>query len=150
LTEHFTHLSRISVEDLVEGFVKDGFLPIFDGSATIEEIHYFLFNSDFGCVLQGLRQEFKEFPERLRNECLMKYKEEVEKGKVENLTPVEDLLKERLKAHLDSILENDFIMNFKRIFEFLLEKLGNRDDLTPEIREILHFLKQLVEFLNPV
>ena len=150
LTEHFTHLSRISVEDLVEGFVKDGFLPIFDGSATIEEIHYFLFNSDFGCVLQGLRQEFKEFPERLRNECLMKYKEEVEKGKVENLTPVEDLLKERLKAHLDSILENDFIMNFKRIFEFLLEKLGNRDDLTPEIQEILHFLEQLVKFLNPV
>lgn len=146
LTEHFTHLSRISVKDLVEGFVKDGFLPIFDGSATIEEIHYFLFNTDFGCVLQGLRHEIEGFPERLRNECLMKYKEEVEKGKVEKPTPVEELF----KAHLDSILENDFIMNFKRIFEFLLEKLGNRDDLTPEIQEILHFLEQLVKFLNPV
>ena len=76
----------------------------------------------------------------------MKYKEEVEKGKVEKPTPVEELF----KAHLDSILENDFIMNFKRIFEFLLEKLGNRDDLTPEIQEILHFLEQLVKFLNPV
>ena len=146
LTEHFTHLSCISVKDLVEGFVKDGFLPFFNGSATIEEIHDFLFNSDFGCVLQGLRHEIEGFPERLRNECLMKYKEEVGKGKVEKPTPVEELF----KAHLDSILENDFIMNFKRIFEFLLEKLGNRDDLTPEIREILHFLKQLVEFLNPV
>jgi hypothetical protein len=146
LTEHFTHLSCISVEDLVEGFVKDRFLPIFDGTATIEQICAVLYKSDFDCVLQGLCQEFEEFPEQLRKECLMKYKEEVEKGKVENPTPVEDLF----KAHLDSIRKNDFIGDFKRIFEFLLEKLGNRDDLTPEIREILHFLGQLVEFLNPV
>ena len=146
LTEHFTHLSCISVKDLVEGFVKDGFLPFFDGTATIEQICAVLYKSDFGCVLQGLCQEFKEFPERLHKYYLMKYNEEVRKQKIENPTPVEDLL----KAHLDSIRENDFIMDFKRIFEFLLEKLGNRDDLTPEIQEILHFLEQLVEFLNPV
>ena len=146
LTEHFTHLSRISVEDLVEGFVKDGFLPIFDGSATIKQIRAFLFNSDFGCVLQGLRHEIEGFPEQLRKKCLMKYENEVRKQEIENPTPVEDLI----EAHLNSIRENDFIMDFKRIFEFLLEQLKKIRDLTPEIREILHFLGQLVDFLKPV
>ena len=146
LTEHFTHLSRISVEDLIEGFVKDGFLPIFDGSATIKQIRAFLFNSDFGCVLQGLRHEIEGFPEQLRKKCLMKYENEVRKQEIENPTPVEDLI----EAHLNSIRENDFIMDFKRIFEFLLEQLKKIRDLTPEIREILHFLGQLVDFLKPV
>lgn len=146
LTNHLTSFPCISINNIVKGLLDDGFLQIFDGTPTIEQISDFLFKSDFGCVLQRLRHEIEGFPERLRKECLMKYKEEVEKGKVENPMPVEDLF----KSHLDSIRENDFIGDFKRIFEFLLEKLGNRDDLTPEIREILHFLGQLVEFLNPV
>lgn len=146
LTNHFTHRFCITVENLVKGLLEDGFLPIFDKTATTEQIIDFLFKSDFGCVLQGLRHEIEGFLERLHKQCLIKYDKEVKKGEVENPTPVEDLL----EAHLNSIRENDFIMDFKRIFEFLLEKLGNRDDLTPEIREILHFLGQLVEFLNSV
>jgi len=144
LTKYFA--SRISVEDLIEGLIHCGFNLIFDGSATIEQICAFLLESDFGCVLQGLRHEIEGFPERLRAKCLLQCQEEVRKQEIENSTPVEDLI----EAHLNSIRENDFIMDFKRIFEYLLEKLGNRDDLTSEIREILHFLEQLVEFLNPV
>ena len=48
----------------------------------------------------------------------------------------------------DSIRENRFIMDFNVIFRFLLENMRNRDDLTDEIQEILHFLGQLVEFLT--
>jgi hypothetical protein len=144
LTKYFA--SRISVEDLVEGLIHCGFNLIFDESATIEEIHYFLFNSDFGCVLQGLRHEIEGFPERLSAECLLQYQEEVKKQEVETPTPVEDLV----HAYLDSIRENDVIMDFNKIIVFLLEILGNRDDLTPEIQEILRFLEQLVEFLKPV
>jgi hypothetical protein len=143
---HLTYFSYILIKDLVKGLLECGFLPIFDGTATTEQIRVFLIKSDFGCVLQGLRHEIEGFSERLHKQCLIKYNEEVKKGEVENPTPVKVLL----EAHLDSIRENDFIRDFKRIFEFLLEKLGNRDDLTPEIQEILHFLGQLVEFLNPV
>lgn len=146
LKNHLTHFSYISVKDLVKGLIECGFLPIFDGTATIEQIRAFLFNSDFGCVLQGLRHEIEGFPEQLRKKCLMKYENEVRKQEIENSTPVEDLI----EAHLNSIRENDFIMDFKRIFEFLLEQLKEIRDLTPEIREILHFLGQLVDFLKPV
>jgi len=112
LTEHFTHFPFIPTIDLIEGLRRCGFQPIFYGTATIEQIRVFLLDSDFGQVLQELRQEFA-FPRRL-----------------------------------DSIRENRFIMDFNVIFRFLLEKMRNRYDLTPEIIEILRFLELMVEFLT--
>jgi hypothetical protein len=146
LTKYFSHSYVRTPEDFVKELVKCGFFPIFDGTPTREQFSDFLFKSDFGCVLQKLRCEINGFLERLREECILKYQKEVEKQEVENPTSAEDLF----KAHLDSIQENDFIMNFNKIFVFLLEKLRNRDDLTPEIQEIVLFLEQLVEFLTPV
>lgn len=144
LTKYFA--SRISVEDLVEELIHCGFKQIFDGSATIQQICDFLLKSNFGYVLQKLSCEFKGFPERLREHVLLQYQEEVKKQEVETPTPVEDFF----KAHIDSICEKYIIVDFNKIFKFLLEILENRDDLTPEIQEIVLFLKQLVEFLKPV
>jgi hypothetical protein len=50
---------------------------------------------------------------------------------------------------LDSIRDSRFISDFNGIFKFILQQLGKRPDLTPEIVEILDFLNQMVEFLNP-
>jgi hypothetical protein len=144
LTKYFSHSYVRTLEDLVEGLVKCGFFPIFDGTVMREQFSYFLFESDFGCVLQRLRCEIDGFPKRLEDQCLLQYLEEVRKQEVENPTPVGDLF----EARLHSIRENDFIVDFNKIFVFLLEKLGNRDDLTPEIQEIVLFLEQLVKFLN--
>ena len=123
LNNLFTNFSFVSVHHLIEGLLKCGFQSIIDGTATSEQIRTFLFESDFGCVLQVLRQEFEGFQERLR--FSMKNVEQ-----------------------LKSIRENRFIMDFKRIFEFILEQLRERHDLEPEIVEILHFLGQLVKFLT--
>ncbi len=142
LTNYFA--SRISVEDLVEGLVKCGFKLIFDGTATREQFSHFLFKSDFGCVLQKLRCEIDGFPKRLIEQYLLQYQEELRKKEIETPTPVKDLF----EARLHSIRKNDFIVDFNKIFVFLLEKLGNRDDLSPEIRNIVLFLEQLVKFLN--
>ena len=111
-TEYFLHSYVRTPTDFVEELVKCEFFPIFNGTATREQIRAFLFESDFGQVLQQLRQEFA-FPRRL-----------------------------------DSIRENRFIMDFNVIFRFLLENMRNRDDLTPEIIEILRFLELMVEFLT--
>ena len=145
LTKYFTHFSFRTVKDFINEMVKIGFFPIFNGTATIEEISNFLILSNLGYVLQKLRCEIDGFPKRLGEQCLLQYQEEVRKREVETPTPVKDLF----EARLHSIRKNRFIVDFKRIFVFLLEKLENRDDLTPEIQEILCFLEQLVEFLKP-
>jgi hypothetical protein len=113
-----THFSCISVGDLVKGLVKCGLGPIFNQTATIEQILAFLFESDFGCVLQELCKQYSDG---------IYY-----------------------KKHLRSIQENCLIMEFNKIFKFLIDNLKERKDLTPEINEILHFLKKLVKFCNPV
>jgi hypothetical protein len=146
LTKYFMHSSFRPVKDFINEMVKIGFFSIFDGTATIEEISNFLILSNLGYVLQKLRCEIDGFPKRLIEQCFLQYQEEVRKREVETPTPVKDLF----EARLHSIRKNRFIVDFKRIFVFLLEKLKNRDDLTPEIQEILCFLEQLVEFLKPV
>jgi len=115
LTEHFTHFPFIPTIDLIEGLRRCGFQPIFDGTATVEQIKDFLVSSDFGCVIEMLRKEFTPCAERR-----------------------------------DSILESRFISDFNVIFKSILERLKERPDLTAEIVEILDFLNQMVEFLNPV
>lgn len=113
LTEHFTHFPFVPTINLINGLLQCGFQPIFDGTATVEQINDFLVDSDFGCVLKMLCEEFTT-----HNECL------------------------------DSIRDSRFISDFNGIFKFILQQLGKRPDLTPEIVEILHFLNQMVEFLN--
>ena len=113
LIEHFTHFPFIPTINLIDGLLQCGFQPIFDGTATVEQINAFLVDSDFGCVLKMLCEEFTT-----HNECL------------------------------DSIRESRFISDFNGIFKFILQQLGKRPDLTPEIIEILRFLGQMVEFLN--
>ena len=125
VSNQYSDFPYVSCQNLVEGLLECGFQPIFDGTATREQIRAFLFESDFGCVLQLLRQEFEGFPERLRINCSVE---------------------SQYKSHLDSILENRFIRDFKRVFEFILERLRERPDL-PEIKDIHDFLGQLVEFL---
>lgn len=125
VSNQYSDFPYVSCQNLIEGLLECGFQPIFDGTATREQICAFLFESDFGCVLQVLCQEFQSFRERLRINC-----------------PDES----QYKSHLDSIRENRFIRDFKSVFEFILERLGERPDFG-EIEEILHFLGQLVEFL---
>lgn len=115
LTEHFTHFPFVPTINLIYGLLQCGFQPIFDGTATVKQINAFLVDSDFGCVLEGLRKQFT-----IHNKCL------------------------------DSIRESRFISDFKGIFEFILQQLRGRPDLTPEIVEILDFLNQMVEFLDSI
>ena len=122
LNNLFTNFSFVSVHHFIEGLLKCGFQSIIDGTATNEEIRAFLLDSDLGQVLQELRKEFGGFQEP---DCPMKNVEQ-----------------------LKSIRENRFIMDFNRIFEFILEQLRERHDLEPEIVEILCFLDQLVQFLT--
>jgi hypothetical protein len=126
VSNQYSDFPYVSCQNLVEGLLECSFQPIFDGTATIEQIHAFLFESDFGCVLQVLYQEFQGFRERLRLNC-----------------PDES----QYNSHLDSIRENRFIRDFKSVFEFILEQLQERPDFE-EIKEILRFLGQLVEFLT--
>jgi hypothetical protein len=117
LTLTFTHFSWLSTKDLIEGLLKCGFQPIFDGNATSEQIRTFLSDSDFGYVLQELCVQYS--------------------------------VGANYEAHLDSIKENCFIKDFKRIFEFILEQqLQEIHDLGPEIVKIRDFLIQLVKFLT--
>jgi hypothetical protein len=122
LKKLFTDFYFVYVHHFIEGLLKCGFQSIIDGTATNEEIRAFLLDSDLGQVLQELRKEFGCFQEP---DCSMKNVDQ-----------------------LKSIRENRFIMEFKRIFEFILEQLRERHDLEPEIVEILHFLDQLVKFLT--
>ena len=70
LKNQFTNVSSIGPHVLVEALVCDcGFESIFDGSATTEQIREFLFESDFGVVLQLLIRDFDSFQERLLENC---------------------------------------------------------------------------------
>jgi len=126
VSNQYSDFPYVSCHNLIEGLLECGFQSIFDGTATREQIRAFLFESDFGCVLQLLRQEFEGFQERLRINC-----------------PDES----QYNSHLDSIRENRFIRDFKSVFEFILEQLRERPDLH-ETEEIYDFLGQMVEFLT--
>ena len=116
---------------LVEALVRDcGFEPIFDGSATTEQISKFLFESDFGVVLQQIILDFEGFPERLFEYCSS-----------------ED---DKYHSHIESLRKNQYVSHLKCVFEFILGQIGKRKDLGQEIVQILSSLDQLVKFLTPV
>lgn len=144
--------------DLVEVLVQNcGFQQIFDRSSTPEQISKFLFESDFGVILGQLRREFREFPERLFEHYLETDLEENgcvgepssfdgrEEGDLQG-----ERIQEKCNSHIESLRENqyEYLYHLKRIFEFILERLQKREDLGPEIRDILGFLEQLVKFLS--
>jgi hypothetical protein len=159
VSNQYSDFPYVSCQNLVEGLLECGFQPIFDGTATIEQIRAFLFEFDFGCVLQVLHQEFEGFPERLHQHCLMKYEEQrknhigllssslFEQQEIEQREK-QKYAKTHHRSHIDSIRENRFIKDFKRIFEFIFSKILERQDLSPEIGEIHDFLGQLVKFLT--
>lgn len=142
--------------DLVEVLVQNcGFQPIFDRSSTPEQISKFLFESDFGVILGQLRREFREFSKRLFKHYLEADFEE--NGDVEEPSSFDgreegDLqgnrIQEKCSLHIESLRENQYLYHLKLIFEFILERLREREDLGPEIREMLGFLEQLVKFLS--
>jgi len=142
--------------DLVEVLVRNcGFQSIFDGRATTEQISKFLFESDFGVILGQLRREFPEFSERLFKHYLeadLKENEDVEEPSSFDGREEVDLqgnrIREKCSLHIEFLCENQYLYHLKLIFEFILERLREREDLGPEIREMLGFLDRLVKFLS--
>lgn len=147
LSNHLQLFSCVSTKDLVKGLLECGFLPIFEGNAKSDEIRQFLSDSDFGCILKWIREEFEGFPERLRKHCSIKCEEEPE-SHCELLSSPLATIEDHYQAFIQSIQEISFIRDFVKIFELLVEKLGERQDLDTELKEILCFLKRLFEFLT--
>jgi hypothetical protein len=143
LTMNFTYLRYIGSSHLTKGLEQCGVLPILRGTATLEEIYHFFYVSDFGVVLKVLRQKLPEFQERLYEHYSMKYQEET------NSEQKQGLIQYRCNSIISSIKSNRFIKEFMSFLTPVLEQLQERRDLTPEIIEILQFLKELFAFFTP-
>ena len=129
LTNHFQYFFSIEREELVEALVRDcGFESIINGSATTEQLYKFIFDSDFGVLLQHIIHDFGGFLERLRECCS----------------------EEDGSRRIKFLQKNQYVFHLRRIFETILEKLQERADLSQEIRQILSSLDQIVKFLKPV
>ena len=137
LINQLTNFSVINPYNLIEALVLDcGFEQIFDRSATIEQIIYFLVRSNFGVILQRLMCDFESFPERLREHLSR------EDGG-------EDIEKKYM-LRINFLKENEYVSHLRRIFEDILEKMQERKDLGQEIKKILEFLDEFVKFLMPL
>ena len=64
-TIQFTHFPYIGSSNLREGLEQCGVCEILEGTASVEEIYHFFYDSDFGVVLQSLWKNFQEFREQL-------------------------------------------------------------------------------------
>lgn len=161
LTNQFTDFSYIEPNKLVEALVLDcGFEPIFDGSATLEQFSEFLFESDFGFILRQLMCDFERFPERLHEDCSNEddkdYKHKTTGLLSSSLFARKDVeerekqkrIESKYRSHIESLQENQFVCDLKRVFEFIFRQFGKREDLGQEIRQILEFLDRLVKFLT--
>ena len=133
LTNQFEEFPCIHKGWLINALLECEFEQIFDETitATMEQIKAFLLNSSFGVVLQLLMMNFEGFEEQLRR----RYHHQ-------------DSPDETFETHIASIQENRFLMDFRCVFEFILNKLGGSEHLEPEIKRILQFLDQLVKFLT--
>jgi hypothetical protein len=143
LTMNFTYLRYIGSSHLTKGLEQCGVLPILEGTATLEEIYHFFYVSDFGVVIKVLRQKLPEFQERLHEHYSMKYQEET------NPEQKQGLIQYRCNSRISSIKSNRFIKDLVCFLTLVLEQLQERRDLTPEIIEILQFLKELFDFFRP-
>ena len=142
-TFQFTRFPYVGSSNLTKGLEQCGVLKILEGTATLEEIYKFFYVSDFGVVLKVLRQKLPEFQERLHAHYSMKYQEET------NHEQKQGLIQYRCNSRIYSIKSNRFINDLVCFLTPVLEQLQERRDLTPEIIEILQFLKELFDFFRP-
>lgn len=135
LRNQFQDFSSIGPDILVEALIREdcGFESIFDGSATPEQVNMFFLGSVFGVILRQIICDFEGFPERLREHCSSEDKDRHGSGQLSS-----------------SLQQNQYVSHLRLIFETILERLQGREDLSPEIRQILSSLDQIVKFLTPV
>ena len=152
LTDQLKCFSSIDTSILVEALVREcGFEKIFNGSATPEEARIFLFESDFGRLLQFIIYEFKSFPERLfehySNESHLLSSSLFRRKDVED--PETKLrIKIMCHSHIECLQKNLYVSHLRLIFKMILERLQGRPDLGQENQETLASLNQLVKFLT--
>jgi len=136
LTFQFTHFPYVGSSNLREGLEQCGVRQILEGTASLEDILNFFYRSHLGVVLEELRKNFQGFQERLRAHYLMKYQEE-------------EFIQYHINSQIYSIQANRFINDFMSFLTPVLQKLEEIRVLTPEIIEILQFLKELFAFFTP-
>lgn len=142
-TIQFTEFRYIGSSNLREGLEQCGVRAILEGTASVEEIYDFFYVSDFGVVLKVLRQKLPDFQKRLYEHYSMKYQDEKDPEQKE------ELIKYRCITRIQLITSNRFVKELVCFLTPVLEQLQERRDLTPEIIEILQFLKKLFAFFTP-
>lgn len=161
LKNQFENFSSIEAYILVKALVRDcGFEPIFDRTATRNQVHWFLFESEFGRLFQLLICDFVSFPERLLEHCskedeneYRQYGSRLLSSSLSGRKDVEERekkrrIKEKCCSHIVCLQENQYVSHLRLIFEMILERLQGRLDLGQEIQETLSSLNQLVKFLT--
>jgi len=146
-TIQFTEFRYIGSSNLREGLEQCGVRAIIEGTASVEEINHFFYQSDIGVVLQSLWKNFQGFQERLSAHYSMKYQDEYQDEK--NPEQKQELIEYRYIIRIQLIRSNRFIKKLVCFLTPVLEQLQERRDLTPEIIEILQFLKELFAFFTP-
>lgn len=141
-TIQFTYFPYIGSSNLREGLEQCGVRAIIEGTASVEEIYHFFYDSDFGVVFQSLWKNFQGFLERL----YAHYSQEISSMRQERQN--QDSIMECCNSHLKLIQKNRFIDEFVSFFMDVIEQLRGRRDLTPKIIEILQFLEELFDFFK--
>jgi len=113
LDDHFDG----NIDRIVKCILQCGFAPIFDGTATPDELRHFLMESNFGIILQIMRSEYETHKSTL---CA---------------------------RSRDSIRETTHFKNFKRVLQMILRLLREKEksELSPEIHELLQFMDFLIQ-----
>ena len=143
LTIQYTHFPYVGSTNLMNEMIKCNVISIINGTATVEQICEF-FKSDIGFVIRLIHGKLERFPECLREYYSGKLKELDQSPK-----QPQDWIGDQLNSRLESIKRNRFIKDFMCFLTPVLDQLQERHDLTPEIIEILQFLKELFAFFTP-
>jgi hypothetical protein len=139
-TIQFTEFRYIGTSNFGEGLEQCGVRAILEGTASVEEIYHFFYQSDFGVVLQSL---WKNFQECLNEHYSIKYSEE------KNPNQKKRLIEYRCDTLIQFIRSNRFIKELVCFLTPVLKQVQQRRYLPPEILEILQFLKELFAFFTP-
>lgn len=161
LKNQFENFSSIDASILVDALVRNcGFESIFDRTATPEQFRMFLFESEFGRLLQQLIHDFVSFPERLLEHCskedeneYRQYGSRLLSSSLFGRKDVEERekqcrIKEKYCSRIEFLQKNQYISHLRRIFEMILERLQVRADLSQEFQQTLSSLEQVVKFLT--
>jgi len=105
-----------SIDCVVNEIVQCGFDKIFNQTETIDELHHFLIQSQFGVILRILRSEYETHRSTLCD------------------------------GSRKSIRETTHFKSFKRVLEMILRLVRemNISELSPEIHKLLEFLDVLI------